>query len=78
MYGKAPVQNPLWKLFYIIDGRIVETPENLKTRPKPKAVVQSIKKRLEVTTHRAGTLVVVPDYTNENDYIPKLPLKTNL
>lgn len=72
---RPPVQNQMWKLFYIMDGKVKETPENLETRPKPRAVVEAIKKRLEATTYRAGKLVVVPDYTKPEDYFPKLPFK---
>lgn len=58
----------MWKVFYIIDGIVKETCENTHTHPVPKAVAESMKKRLSETTHKMGKLVVVSADTKPEQY----------
>ena len=56
------------KLFYVVDGKVLETAANTHTHPVPMKVAYSIKNKLEKTTHKAGKLVVVPCDTKPEQY----------
>lgn len=63
--SKQPIDH-LWKVFWIVDGVVRETLPPTG-RCVPRGVAYAIRQIAAKTTHRTGTLEVVPDYESPQD-----------